>query len=173
MESWGSRLAAGWQLPCTTPEPYRIFWLWNKDLVTLPWYIARCDHCQDTGIQENIPILRAKEETAIQNHFINKPRTARKNQWSFFFYSHSKLGVYFTGERSRKQSVTAQNNFHLSHIAAKVTFLNYHFRRHPQDQLSLLPHCDPEMLWLIQQNEIDVSVCSRSIAEPRAQTTAS
>lgn len=102
---------------------------------------------------------------------INPEQPGRAN--GLFFNSHSKLGVYFTGERSRKQSVTAQNNFHLSHIAAKVTFLNYHFRRHPQDQLSLLPHCDPEMLWLIQQNEIDVSVCSRSIAEPRAQTTAS
>lgn len=140
-------LQQGWQPPCTTPEPYRIYWVWNKDLVTLPWYLASCDHCQDTGIQEKVPILRTEEQTVFQDHFINKPRTTRKTQWSFYFYS--KFGFYFTGERSRKQSLTAQANFHLSHTAAKVTFLNFHFRRHPQVQLSLLPHCDPEMLWLI------------------------
>lgn len=119
-------LQQGWQPPCTTPEPYRIYWVWNKDLVTLPWYLASCDHCQDTGIQEKVPILRTEEQTVFQDHFINKPRTTRKTQWSFYFYS--KFGFYFTGERSRKQSLQHRLTF-TSHTLQQRLLSQFPFQK--------------------------------------------
>lgn len=44
----------------------------------------------------------------------------------------------------------AQINSHLPHTAAEGCFPRFPFKK---DQLSLLPHCDPKMLWLKEQNE--------------------